>query len=98
MRCPTTDAKEHTGAQLPHTDQLVIMKGLPFRMGAPRGGRGRPIDQTAWPADGKLRDWLIYCDQVHQANGRRSLSALATAMNMTSRTRISEMLRGVGLP
>jgi hypothetical protein len=74
------------------------MKGAGIRMSSRRGVRGKPIDQTAWPAAGKVRDWLVYCDQTHQANGRPSLSALATAMNITSRTRISEMLRGAGLP
>ncbi|MEU7960771.1 tetratricopeptide repeat protein, partial [Micromonospora humida] len=45
-----------------------------------------------------MRDWLVYCDQVHQANGRPSLSVLAKALNMTSRTRIGEMLRGLSRP
>jgi hypothetical protein len=44
-----------------------------------------------------VRDWLVYCDQVHRTIGLRSLAVLAAALNMTSRTRIGEMLRGLGL-
>ncbi len=57
-----------------------------------------PIDQTAWPPDGKKRDWLVYCDRIHRNNGLRSLSTLAQAMKMTSRSRISQILRGLGQP
>lgn len=57
-----------------------------------------PIDQADWPAVGKMRDWLVYCERIHRANGCPSLSALAAALNLTSRIRVSEMLRGRGWP
>ncbi|MFC7279833.1 tetratricopeptide repeat protein, partial [Paractinoplanes rhizophilus] len=60
--------------------------------------RGKPIDQKAWPPKGKVRDWLAYCDQIHRDCGLRSLSTLAKALKMTSRSRISQMLRGQGWP
>jgi hypothetical protein len=74
------------------------MEGLRDAMSSRRKGRGRPIDQQAWPAGGVGRDWLVYCDKVHRANGMPSLSTLAAAMNMTSRSRVGQMLRGLALP
>jgi hypothetical protein len=67
-------------------------------MSSRRSGRGRPINQQAWPPSGARRDWLAYCDRVHQANGLPSLGALATAMGLTSRSRVGELLRGLALP
>jgi hypothetical protein len=67
-------------------------------MSSRRSWQGKPISQQEWPASGARRDWLTYCDRVHRANGMRSLSVLATAMGLTSRTRVGELLRGLSLP
>src|SRR5690348_10053725 len=62
-------------------------------------GRGKPINQQAWPEPGVLRDWLVFCDQVHQENGQPSLRALAAAMTgLSSASRVGELLRGLALP
>lgn len=67
-------------------------------MTAGRSGRGRPIDQQAWPVSGSQRDWLACCDKVHQTNGLPSLRTIATGMGLTSPTRVNDMLRGLAFP
>ncbi|BBH70746.1 hypothetical protein ACTI_74310 [Actinoplanes sp. OR16] len=73
-------------------------KGCQGRMVAGRSGRGRPIGQQAWPPAGSQRDWLAYCDKIHQANGLPSLRTIATSMGLSSATRVNDMLRGLALP
>ncbi|MCU7725608.1 hypothetical protein ODJ79_17910 [Actinoplanes sp. KI2] len=76
----------------------MITEGLPDEMGSSRAGRGKSINRQAWPESGVRRDWLIYCDRVHRANGLPSLRSLAAAMGLTSASRVGEMLRGLALP
>ena len=77
---------------------FVTAEGSPGHMGSRRGGRGSPIDQRQWPTSGPTRNWLSYCNKVHQANGLPSRGALAEKMGLTSRTRVNDMLRGLALP
>lgn len=67
-------------------------------MSPQRYGQGRPIDQTVWPADGKVRDWLVYCEQIHRKNGFPSLRKLAEALSLKNGGDVGEMLRGLRLP
>ncbi|MFF3869876.1 NB-ARC domain-containing protein [Micromonospora sp. NPDC001898] len=55
---------------------------------------GRRIDRTAWPASGPHRELLEHLDQVHEANGTKSLTVIAGAMRLASRSRVSALLRG----
>jgi hypothetical protein len=68
------------------------------RMDAVRPGRGTPVSQEGWPAEGKFREWLAFCDQVHQDNGLPSRRTLAEALGLTSGTRVNDLLRGRALP
>ena len=68
------------------------------RMETGRSGRGRPVSRQEWPVAGAVRDWLAFCDQVHEANGLPSLRTLAAAMGLASATRVGELLRGLALP
>lgn len=63
-----------------------------------RSGTGRAVSREASQAPGGQREWLAFCDQVHQNNGLPSLRKLAAAMNLTSATRVGELLRGLALP
>lgn len=67
-------------------------------MGSSRQGKGRPIDQSAWPGPGVWRDWLVYCEQVHRSNGLPSLRALAAAMHLKQPGRVGQILRGLAWP
>jgi WD40 repeat protein len=60
--------------------------------------KGDPIRQDAWPASGPRRDWLVFCDRIHRVNGTLSRGAIAEAMNLKSRTRVNDMLRGLSPP
>ncbi|MCP2338124.1 wHTH domain-containing protein [Actinomadura rupiterrae] len=53
-----------------------------------------PINRDSWPADGPLRRLVEFLDGVHREHGMRSLSTVASAMAMTSRTNLSDILRG----
>ena len=88
-------AEGTVGVQLPHTTSFVIAEGA---AGGMRAGQGRPVSRQAWPDSGALRDWLVFCNRVHQANGQLSLRALAAALGLTSASRVGEMLRGLALP
>lgn len=61
---------------------------------------GRPIDRTGWPPSGPHRALLELVARVHEDNGLKSLRDIAAGMNLTSRSRVSGLLRGVegGLP
>ena len=72
-------------------------KRQPGGPGAKRAGQGQPADQDKWPPFGPVRDWLAYCDQVHQANGTLSLRTLAKSLDIEF-GRVGELLRGDGLP
>lgn len=63
-----------------------------------RRGRGEPINRDRWPPPGAQRDWLAFCDRVHQGNGLPSRRALAERMGLTSPTRVNDLLRGLALP
>ncbi len=67
-------------------------QGQPGRAGAGRAGRGKPASRDQWPAPGPARDWLVYCDQVRQANGTPSLRALGERMHLAF-ARVGELLR-----
>lgn len=49
------------------------------------------------PPSGPQRDWLAFCDKVHQANDLPSLRTLASKMYLSA-GRIGELLRGEALP
>ncbi|MFI5845691.1 hypothetical protein ACIA8K_38910 [Catenuloplanes sp. NPDC051500] len=66
-------------------------------MSPSRSGRGRPINQQRWPGPGPWRDWLIFCDRLHRANGLPSLRKLSPR-TWTSPGRVGEILRGEALP
>ncbi|MEV4118403.1 NB-ARC domain-containing protein [Micromonospora sp. NPDC049645] len=55
---------------------------------------GKRIDRSAWPAAGPHRQLLEHLDAVHEANGTKSLATIATLMRLSSRTRVSNLLRG----
>ena len=59
---------------------------------------GRPINQDPWPAPGPHRRFLELLDQVHRANGTKSLRTIAQAMNLSGPNRVSVLLRGTSLP
>lgn len=81
-----------------HSENTARLEGCVDPMSSGRKGQGKPINREAWPADGPQRYWLAFCDKIHRDNGMRSLSALAAAMGLASRTRVGQMLRGTALP
>ncbi|MET8089939.1 tetratricopeptide repeat protein [Micromonospora sp. NPDC005220] len=56
--------------------------------------RGQPIDTSGWPQGGAHRAWLSFCEDLHRRNGFPSRRELATAMGLTSATRVNDILRG----
>ncbi|WP_203933858.1 hypothetical protein [Virgisporangium ochraceum] len=56
------------------------------------------MDQSRWPAQGPWRNWLNLCVRIHRENGLPSLRTLAGRMQLSSPSRIGEILRGIGWP
>ena len=67
------------------------------KRGPERGGHGPRISQARWPASGAQREWLVFCDQIHQKNGQPSLRAMQGAAYLSA-TQIGKLLRGENLP
>jgi len=65
--------------------------------GAVSAGRCR-VSQDQWPARGPHRRFLELLDEVHRANGTKSLRTIAGAMNLSGPNRVSILLRGTSLP
>lgn len=61
-------------------------------------GRGKPINQSQWPVQGPRRDWLELCARIHRENGLSSLRTLAARMDLSSATRVGDILRGRSWP
>ncbi|WP_147339456.1 HD domain-containing protein [Actinomadura spongiicola] len=55
---------------------------------------GHRIDRTAWPEGGPYQRLLELLDTVHQDNGRKSLRDIGAAMNLSSPSRVNDILRG----
>src|ERR1022692_1451148 len=61
-------------------------------------GGGQPIDRGSWPPEGPRRRFVEFLDKVRLDNGTKSLRVTARATNLTSPSRISELLHGRALP
>ncbi|TDB91669.1 hypothetical protein E1264_00725 [Actinomadura sp. KC216] len=59
---------------------------------------GHRIDRKAWPENGPYRQLLELLETVYLDNGRKSLQAIADKMHLKSRTRVNDLLRGLGRP
>ncbi|TMQ95328.1 hypothetical protein ETD83_22415 [Actinomadura soli] len=59
---------------------------------------GHRIDRRAWPEDGPYRQLLELLETVYVDNGQKSLQAIADKMHLKSRTRVNDLLRGLGRP
>ncbi|MFI0406898.1 hypothetical protein [Actinomadura sp. 3N508] len=59
---------------------------------------GHRIDRKAWPEDGPYRQLLELLETVYIDNGRKSLQVIADKMHLKSRTRVNNLLRGLGRP
>jgi tetratricopeptide (TPR) repeat protein len=59
-------------------------------------GRGRPVDQQPWPAEGPHRELLKFLSTVRADNGMKSLRKVAHAMMLSSPTRVHRLLCGAG--
>ncbi len=60
--------------------------------------RSKPTSRERWPPTGRDRELLTFLDDIREANGRKSLRAIAEAMGLTSASRINDILRGVRPP